>query len=91
MQRREPRSEDGSKKGKVIYVFLTMMFLLVIGLTALIVCWSYYKWEWATVAYWLNPFSEGNNYALIIYLGIAVFLFALIGIGYATYRQRRPK
>lgn len=67
-----------SKSRKALYVALTLTFLLIIGLSTLAVCWKYYEWQWEDVAYWLNPFSQGNYYTWIVYALIVVALMIII-------------
>lgn len=66
------------RKRTNLFIIGTLLFILVSGLIALIVCWSYYKWEWSTIAYWLNPFSEGNQITWVVYIGIVLILLVLV-------------
>lgn len=67
-----------SKSRKAFYVAITLTFLIVIGVTTLAVCWKYYQWEWSAVAYWLNPFSEGNHYTWMVYAGLVIAIMLII-------------
>lgn len=67
-----------SKSKRAFYFALTFIFVLVVGITTLSVCWVYYKWQWATIAYWLNPFSEGNCYTWIVYSLIVIAMLAFV-------------
>lgn len=67
-----------SKSRKALYVALTITFLMIIGLTTLIVCWKYYGWQMEDVVYWLNPFSQGNYYTWIVYSLIVIAIMIII-------------
>lgn len=72
------KSKTEEKKNANKFIALTILLLLIVGSMALIVCWIYYKWEWSTIAYWLNPFSDGNQITWVIYIGIVLLLLVLI-------------
>lgn len=67
-----------SKSRKAMYVGLTITFMLIIGCVTLGVCWKHYNWQWSTIAYWLNPFSEGNYYTWMVYALIVILVMAII-------------
>lgn len=77
---KKSKSNTIEKKRGWIFALTTLLLLLVVGIVTLIVCWIYYKWEWTTIAYWLNPFSEGNSVTWVVYLAIFLILFALIWV-----------
>lgn len=67
-----------SKRAKWSILLGTFITLLIAGVIVLVACAIQFKWTWEMIGYWLNPFSEGNNWAWVIYAAVLVFVFILI-------------
>lgn len=61
------------KKAAAKIALTTILTVFVAGVICLVTCWITFKWRWEQVAYWLNPFSEGNNWTWLIYFGLVFF------------------
>lgn len=57
------------RRGNFILDFLPQFIFVAIALVAIIILLSINNW-WGDVAYWLNPFAEGNGVTLWVYLAI---------------------
>lgn len=68
---------DIAIKRKWSIILGTTLTLLIAGIVVLITCAITYKWTWEQVKYWLNPFSDGNDWAWLIYV-LLVFILLLI-------------
>lgn len=66
------------RRNKAKVALVTLLTLLVAGVACLVTCWFTYEWTWDKVLYWLNPFSEGNNWTWLLYFGVALFVLVLI-------------
>ncbi len=78
-QKFRPKKEKTKEQTKKrMYVLMTIGFLLIVGLVTAIICFNYYQVKWETIAYWLNPFSEGNYYAWLVYCGIAIAIVLVL-------------
>lgn len=68
---------DRAKKAKWSIILGTVLTLIVASIIVLVVCAYTYHWTWEQVKYWLNPFSDGNDWAWLIYV-LAVALILLV-------------
>lgn len=68
---------EGKKAGAKM-ALVTLLTIIVAGIVALSTCAYVYHWTWDMVKYWLNPFSEGNNWTWLIYLGLLLLLLVII-------------
>lgn len=78
---------EGKKAGAKMALF-TILTIIVAGIVALSTCAYVYHWSWEMVKYWMNPFSEGNNWTWLIYLG---FLLLILVIIWLIHRARIEK
>jgi len=69
---------DRAKRAKWSIILGTFLTLFVAGIVTLVTCAYTYHWTWEMVAHWMNPFSEGNNWAWLVYAGIIGFVFLLV-------------
>lgn len=83
---KRPKQKTSEGKSKFLFIATTLIFLLVCGTIALIVCWSYYQWTWEMVGEILNPMV--NGYATFIYIGLIVLIWAIIWLIH-EYKTRK--
>lgn len=76
------------KKAKAKIALISIITCLVATLICLVTCAFSFHWTWEMVVYWLNPFSEGNNWTWLVYF--AVVFLALIII-WLVHRARMEK
>ena len=76
--RLKKKGMDRARKAKWSIILGTVVTLMVAAIVTLISCAYAYHWTWEMVAYWLNPFAEGNNWSWLVYAGIIGFVFLLI-------------
>lgn len=78
---RKKSALDRAKKAKWSIILGTVSTLIVAGIVVVVTCAYTYHWTWEQVSYWLNPFSEGNNWAWIAYallVGLILLVIYLI-------------
>lgn len=66
----EKKQMTKEAKRRFWFILGTALLLLVTAIVTLSVCWIYFKWEWSSVAWWLNPFSPGNTITWAVYAGL---------------------
>lgn len=76
------------KKAKAKLLLSTLITLFIAVVVCLITCAFTFHWTWEMIVYWLNPFSEGNNWTWLAYFAVVMFALALIWL---IHRVRMDK
>ncbi len=73
------KSKGGrGKRARWRLALISASTVAISGLICLVTCWITFKWSWDDVTYWLNPFSEGNDWTWLIYFAIVLFMLLMI-------------
>lgn len=72
------KTKSRSKKAKLSIILGTLLTLIVTVIVVLVVVCITYKVSWDDVAFWLNPFSEGNNISWLLYTAVTLAILGII-------------
>lgn len=66
------------RRAKWRLALISVLTAAISGIICIVTCWITFGWTWDDVAYWLNPFSEGNDWTWLIYFAVVMFVLLTI-------------